>query len=72
MNSRRIVLTLTKRLADFLDEMKEATGVDDCRDLILLRLWRWRQEERDLRIAEARITGSRYPALRSGRQPRKG
>ena len=55
MSSRRIVLTLTKYLADFLDEMTEATGVDDCRDLIRWRLLLWLQEEQDLRIAEARV-----------------
>jgi len=66
MRSRRIVLTLTNHLADFLDEMTEATGVDDCRDLIRWKLWRWSQEERDRRIAEARAIRHRRGA-RPGR-----
>lgn len=49
----RIMLTLTDQLLEFLDEQSSVSGIDRS-NLIRARLWDWRTEERDRRLAEAR------------------
>ncbi len=52
MTDKRIMLTVTRKLDEFLERMAEETGIDRSN---LIRTWIWErmQAERDRSIAEA-------------------
>lgn len=54
MAPKRIMLTVSRKLDQFLERMAEETGIDRS-NLIRGRLWEWFQEERDRQIAERQL-----------------
>jgi Arc/MetJ-type ribon-helix-helix transcriptional regulator len=55
MAPKRIMLTVTRQLDEFLERMVEETGIDRS-NLIRMRLWNWMQEERDRVLAERQLS----------------
>lgn len=51
MVSKRIVLTIPRKVDEFLKRMAVDTGIDRS-NLIRMRIWEWMTEERDRAIAE--------------------
>jgi Arc/MetJ-type ribon-helix-helix transcriptional regulator len=54
MPPKRIMLTVTPRIDQFLERMVEETGIDRS-NLIRTRLWEWMREEQDRSIAERQL-----------------
>lgn len=54
MTYKRIVLTVPRKVDEFLKRMAEETGIDRS-NLIRTRLWEWMTQERDRAIAEKEI-----------------
>lgn len=54
MAPKRIMLTVSRQIDEFLERMVEETGIDRS-NLIRMRLWDWMQQERELSVAERRL-----------------
>lgn len=54
MPQKRIMLTVTRKLDEFLERMSASTGIDRS-NLIRMRLWEWMREEQDREIAERKL-----------------
>jgi hypothetical protein len=51
---RRIMLTVSRALEEFLSQMAKDTGIDRS-NLIRMKLWEWRTEERHRNIEERKV-----------------
>lgn len=66
MPQKRIMLTVTRRLDEFLQQMVKETGIDRT-NLIRMRLWDWMQEERRLTVAERQLAAEKSAKVKEPR-----
>jgi metal-responsive CopG/Arc/MetJ family transcriptional regulator len=54
MQGKRIVVTLSRELDHFLDDLVQKTGIDRT-NLVRMLVWEKKEQERDRKIAEGKI-----------------